>query len=30
MRFVGGDLCAFTTFGYTMTAGLVLNFRVVE
>ena len=24
MRFEGGDLYAFTTFGYTMTAGLVL------
>jgi hypothetical protein len=24
MRFEGGDLYAFTTFGYTMTAGLIL------
>ena len=28
MKFDGGDLYAFTTFGYTMTAGLVLIFRV--
>jgi hypothetical protein len=25
----GGDLCAFTNFGYTITAGLVLICRVV-